>query len=62
MWERLIRLRPSLIVLAFRNFITDNRLFQTALDNGYKISENDLKRNKEFRKSKFVMEKAIEIF
>ena len=66
MWERLIRIRPSLIVLAFRSFEPseikkNNKLFQVALDNGYKITEKDLKRNKAFCKSKFVMEKAIEI-
>lgn len=59
MWERLLKIRPRLIVLVSRTSV-DKKLFQIALDNGYEIEERDLKRNKAFRKSKFVMEKAIE--
>ena len=60
MWERLIKLRPSLIVVACRNRV-DERLFQIALDSDYKINEKDLQRNKSFCKSDFVMRKAIDI-
>ena len=60
MWERLIKIRPNLIVIASR-FYVDVRLFKIALDNGYIINERDLQRNKSFCYNDFVMTEAIKV-